>query len=208
MEDTIVNNTQPEERLFKQSELNEIVGRVRKEAAERYAQQQPQMQQPQMSQDEIRKLAAEEIARQRDAWMQQQEQKRMEEEVQRIVNAYQSKIAGVNEKYQDFEQVARDLDMSRYPRVVQMLAENVDNSSDVLYELAKNRSKLAVLETAYERNPKDAIYDMMRLSDSIKSHQQAAAVKQPSAPLSQQKPSPTAGATQADMRSLKSKYRG
>lgn len=197
-----------QERLFKQSELNEIVGRVRRETAERYAQQQPAMGNGMMADPEqIRKLASEEIARQRDEWIKQQEEARMHSEVERIVGSFKSKIADVKTKYEDFERVAENLDMSAYPSVVQMLAENVDNASDVLYELANNRSKLALLEQAYRLRPQDAIYDITKLSRSIKDKQEAAAVKQPNAPLSQQRPSLGMSSTDLDMRSLKNKYR-
>lgn len=200
---------QKQERLFNQSELNEIVGRVRRETAERYTQQQASNMGHGMMLDpeQVKKLASEEIARQREEWIKQQEDAQMQSEVQRIVGNFQSKIADVRTKYEDFDRVAQDLDMSAYPSVVQMLAENVDNAADVLYELANNRSKLALLEQAYRLRPKDAIYDMNKLSRSIKDKQEAATVKQANAPLSQQKPSLGMSPTATDMRSLKNKYR-
>lgn len=211
-QEQIQTNAQPqvqpqEERVFKQSELNEIVGRVRRETAERFQNQGQAQQSSGISADEVRRLAAEELERQRSKWMEEQENSRVKADVQRIVNAYQSKTAGIEQKYTDFADVAQGLDMSRYPSVVKMLADNVDNASDVLYELAKSRSKLAILESAYQLNPDDAIYDITKLSKSIKTHQEASSVKQAQSPLSQQRPSSGMGESQVDMKSLRAKYR-
>lgn len=186
----------PKERVFTQSELNEIVGRAKREAAEsarRQQQQQHEAPRESQSDDYIRKLASDELARQRDAWAREAQEKADAEAARRIVEAYKTKIAAGKQEYEDFESVTNGLEMGRLPNVVQLLAEHADNASGVLYELAKNRTKLYTLENMCNVNPKDAIYEVKRLEKSLKTAGDVENYKQAKAPLSQQKPSPTTG---------------
>jgi 23S rRNA pseudoU1915 N3-methylase RlmH len=212
---------QAQERLFKQSELNEIVGRAKHDAVEsfkrqqqtQYAQQAPQSSQTQssksLSEDDVKRLTSEELARQRDQWTREAQEKADADIAQRIVNSYKEKIAPGKEKYEDFEAVTNNVDMRYYPNVVQLLAEYVDNSHDVIYELAKNRTKLYQLESTCGHNPQDAIYEIKRLSDSIKANESSSQMKHANSPLSQQRPSNTgtdSGGT-LSMKDLKRKYK-
>ena len=212
---------QAQERLFKQSELNEIVGRAKHDAVEsfkrqqqtQYAQQAPQSNQAQssksLSEDDVKRLTSEELARQRDQWTRESQEKADADIAQRIVNSYKEKIAPGKEKYEDFEAVTNNVDMRYYPNVVQLLAEYVDNSHDVIYELAKNRTKLYQLESTCAHNPQDAIYEIKRLSDSIKANESSSQMKHANSPLSQQRPSNTgtdSGGT-LSMKDLKRKYK-
>lgn len=214
---------QAAERLFKQSELNEIVGRAKHEAVDSYKRQQqaqyvtPQPQQSQeaqysrsLSEDDVKRLAGEELSRQREHWTREVQEKSDAENAQRIVNSYKEKIAPGKEKYEDFEAVTNNVDMRYYPNVVQLLAEYVDNSHDVIYELAKNRTKLYQLESTCGHNPQDAIYEIKRLSDSIKANESSSPMKHANSPLSQQRPSNTGtdSGNTLSMRDLKMKYRG
>ena len=212
---------QAQERLFKQSELNEIVGRAKHDAVEsfkrqqqtQYAQQAPQSNQTQssksLSEDDVKRLTSEELARQRDQWTREAQEKADADIAQRIVNSYKEKIAPGKEKYEDFEAVTNNVDMRYYPNVVQLLAEYVDNSHDVIYELAKNRTKMYQLESTCAHNPQDAIYEIKRLSDSIKANESSSQMKHANSPLSQQRPSNTgtdSGGT-LSMKDLKRKYK-
>ena len=195
------------ERMLPQSKVNELVGNARREGAEaaasraveeykRQQAQQTQVQQPNSSQashsdDYIERKALEVLDRQKAEWERQQQEKLQAEFADRVVNTYKQKIAAGKDKYQDFEAVTNTVNMSRYPNVVQLLAEYVDNAPDILYNLAQRRGKLAEIESLSERNPEDAIYEMKRLSDSIKANEAASSMKNSKAPLSQQRPSNT-----------------
>ena len=207
---------QIQERLFKQSEVNEIVGKRVNEAVESYKRNQQQQQpasQPQtsktLSEDDVKRLTGEELARQRDQWTREAQEKADAEIAQRIVNTYKDKIAPGKEKYEDFEAVTNNVDMRYYPNVVQLLAEYVDNSHDVLYDLAKHRSKLGQIEQLCSLNPQDAIYEIKRLSDSIKANESTSQMKHANSPLSQQRPSNTGtdSGNMLSMRDLKRKYK-
>jgi hypothetical protein len=213
---------QIQERLFKQSELNEIVGRAKHEAVESFKRQQqstqtqPPIQSGQtsnyrsLSEDDVKRLTSEELSRQLDQRTREVQEKADAELAQRIVNSYKEKIAPGKEKYEDFEAVTNNVDMRYYPNVVQLLAEYVDNSHDVIYELAKNRTKLYQLESACGHNPQDAIYEIKRLSDSIKANESTSNIKYPHQPLSQQRPSNTGtdSGNSLSMKDLKLKYKG
>ena len=212
---------QAQERLFKQSELNEIVGRAKHDAVEsfkrqqqsQYAQQTPQSNQVQsaksLSEDDVKRLTSEELTRQRDQWTREAQERADADIAQRIVNSYKEKIAPGKDKYEDFEAVTNNVDMRYYPNVVQLLAEYVDNSHDVLYDLAKHRSKLGQIEQLCSLNPQYAIYEIKRLSDSIKENDSTSQMKHANSPLSQQRPSNTGtdSGNTLSMRDLKMKYK-
>jgi hypothetical protein len=195
------------ERMLPQSKVNELVGNARREGAEaasvravddykRQQAQEAQARQPNNSQvnhsdDYIERKALEVLDRQKTEWERQNQEKQQAEFADRVVTTYKQKIAAGKDKYQDFEAVTNTVNMSRYPNVVQLLAEYVDNASDILYSLAQRRGKLAEIETLCERSPEDAVYEMRRLSDSIKANESASQMKNSKAPLSQQRPSNT-----------------
>lgn len=202
----------PDERTFRQSEVNEVVKRAKHDAVEsyrrlqaeqpQYAEQkfgsqpsdQRQLQQPNQgyySQDEIRRLASEEVQRAR-AEFQKENQARMETEyANKVVQNFNAKVTSGRDKYQDFDQVTGDINLGKFPYVVQLLGEYVDNSADLLYELGKDRMKMANLEALAERSPQDAIKQAQRLSQSLKDNETARKTKMPNEPLSQLRPSNT-----------------
>jgi hypothetical protein len=221
------------DRSFNKSEVNDIVRRAKSEAIESYRRQQVQQpdyvaqkygdvgqatKQPQTpysngqapSEDHIRQIVADETQRQREAWQNETRQRTEAEQAQAIVNKFYNKISTGKEKYQDFDKVTGDIEFGRFPNTVQLLAEHIDNSADVLYELGKDRFKMAQLESLAYLSPKDAIIQAQRLATSIKENEQAAKVRLPNEPISQMRPS-IAGVdsgTQLSFRDLKNKYKG
>lgn len=216
------------EKTFSQSQVNEIVGNAKRDVAERaaeraieaYKREQAQLQgnsqshnqSPSshgLSEDEIKRLTGDEIKRHFQQVEQQAQKRSRDEAAQRIIDTFRDKVKAGMDKHEDFVAVAGSVEMWHYPNVVQLLAEQVDNSADILYHLAKNRTKLHELESIHAHNPSDAIYEIKRLSDSIKANEQSSQMKHPNAPLSQQRSS----ATGTDSRSalswddLKKKYK-
>lgn len=199
-EDTSVGMDAPTEqkteRVFRQEDVNEIVKRAKLDAVESFKrksiQQQPEYSvQPHvgMVESDIRKLAAEEAQRLHESLLNESKSKYEQQQAQKIVQTFYDKVNAGKEKYADFDTVTGDLELKLFPNVVQMLAEHIDNSGDVLYELGKNRLKLAQLEQLSYMSPRDAIKEAQRLASSIRENEKAASIKQPNAPLSQQRPS-------------------
>lgn len=228
----VQNNSSPsDERTFKQTEVNDIVKRVKHEAAEsfkRMQSEQPQYLHQKMGdsneqyqrpntqnvnnaysdETNIRRMAAEEAQRMRDEWIQATQAEAHKESAKRTVDEFWNKVSTGKEKYQDFEQVAGDIEYARFPNVVQLLAHHIDNADSVLYELGKDRIKMANLEALAERSPRDAIVQAKRLAQSIKDNEATQNIKIPNAPLSQMRPSNTGIDNGAmSVKDLRAKYR-
>jgi len=214
--------SQAEERSFRQSELNDIVKRAKHDAVETYKRtvsQQPeyaaqkygeipQYQPPHTNESDIRKLAAEEAQRLRDTWVKEAQSKAEADNAQRIVQNFWNKVAPGKEKYQDFEQVTSNIEYGQFPNVVQLLAEYVENSHDMLYEMGKDRLKMAQLEQLALMSPKDAIIQAQRMSQSLKDNESASKIRMPNEPLSQMRPTNTGTDSGAlSVKDLRSKYR-
>lgn len=211
----------PSEKSLPQSQVNELVGRAKHEAIESYKRQQANSQgqaapsnyrnenAESMSESNYRKIAAEEAQRLRDQWVSDANSRSEQDNAQRIVQTFWDKMAAGKDSYEDFDKVTSDIEYARFPNVVQLLAEHIDNSHDVLYELGKDRLKMAQLEQLSQMSPKDALVHTRRLAESIKENQAANRMKYPNAPLSQQRPS-TSGTESGGALSfaqLKAKYR-
>jgi len=214
------------EKSIPQSQVNEIVGNAKREAAERaveaYKRSQAQTaissqsttnhepsQYRNMSEEDIKRVTDDRIKSHFTELQNEAQERSNVEAANRIVRMFGEKIIAGKDKYEDFDSVANSVRMDQYPGVVQLLAEHVDNSADVLYHLAKNRSKLYDFERFYSDRPEDAVYEMKRLSDSIKENDQSSQMKNSKAPLSQQRPSNTGtdSGGSLSMSDLKRKYR-
>lgn len=199
----------PEEKVLKQSEVNELVGRIKREAFEKGKQealaasqaQPPQGQSmggmSQITDDHIRGLISEEA----------QKQAQLAGVQQTISNFVQQMDAGKG-KYSDFDETVAKLgNLQNIPHIVKMAADT-GSAEDVMYELGRNPGKVASLTTLAYINPHLAESEMKRLVESIKTNQQAA--KEPSAkePLSQVRPS-TVGTDSGSpsVKDLRRKYR-
>lgn len=180
-----------EEKTFRQSEVNDIVGRAKHEAVERFKRADnaaPQQNNVGLSTDEIRRITAEETTRLRDEWQREAYQKAQYQEAEKVANEFLSKLKTGKDKYSDFDNVVGDVDFQYIPHIVQ-LANSVDNTHDVMYELAKQPTKLANLQQLMAISEPLARKEMQRLSQSIKDNEAAAGIKLPNEPLSQLRPS-------------------
>lgn len=217
-----VETTQVTEKSIPQSQVNEIVGHAKREAAERaveaYKRQQASTpaQVPQdhghnrpLSEDDLRRVTDERIKSHFSDLQNEAQERSNVEAANRIVRMFGEKIVAGKGKYEDFETVTGNVAMQYYPNVVQLLAEHVENSADVLYHLAKNRTKLYELESTCAHNSPDAVYEIKRLAESIKANEQSSNAKGSNAPLSQQRPSNTGtdSGSSLSMTDLKRKYR-
>lgn len=199
-----------EEKIFKQSDVNNLVARKKAEAVEEYkrmqveqphyaqqkygdsGQTQPTYNPPQHnSEAEMRRLAAEEAQKHFEKVNQDIRSKYEAEQAQKTVQNFYNKIALGKEKYQDFDAVTSEIELARFPNVVQLLADHVDNSHDVLYELGKDFTKMEILESLASRSPRAAIMQAQRLAKSLKDNEAASKIRIPNEPLSQMRPSNT-----------------
>ena len=129
--------------------------------------------------EDVQGMIASHTAQQANEWQAQQ-----------IAQQFLGKLSLAKDKYPDFEETLTNLEVHKFPEVVQ-LANNFDNTADIMYELGKNPSKAVILKQLAQLNPKMGALEIQRLSDSIKQNQSAkqGPIAQP--PLSQLTPSLT-----------------
>jgi DNA repair exonuclease SbcCD ATPase subunit len=114
----------------------------------------------------------------------------LEKEVNEVAQQYFGKLAQGKELYEDFDAITSGFDPAAFPQLV-YLATQTDNTAAIIYELQKNPSKLATLATLVERSPNMARAELAKLSQSIKTNQEAKSnLQEAQDPLSRLKPSP------------------
>jgi hypothetical protein len=215
-----------DERTFKQSEVNDLIGRAKNEAVERYrretsmaSHQQPQQQAPQyqapvqqpqyngMSEQEYRRITAEEIQRSREEWSQEAQRNQEEQNAHRIASEFFTKVSTGDGGRDGFEKLLSEsgLDLRSIPYHVQ-LSNMVDNTREVMEDLARNPTKIGTIQNLIDidlragRQPNLALAEIKRLSQSIKDNVQGSRYKSPNDPLTQLRPS-TAGTDKMGVRS-------
>jgi len=208
---------QPTEKMLRQAQVDEIVKNAKIDAIESYKRRQAQEQQsysdvaPQrsaISDEDIKRVAGDEIKQHFSKIQKEAEERTNAAEAQRIVTAFKDKVSAGRDKIPDFDSVTNGVALQHYPNVVHLLAEHVDNTAEVLYHLAQNRTKLHLLESTCAHNAADAIYEVKKLAESIKANDNASKVRSANAPLSQSRPSTGMDSGVLDITALKAKYRG
>lgn len=111
------------------------------------------------------------------------------EEGKRIAQEFIGKLDADKSNYQDFDSKVGKLPFKDITDIITM-ANSVDNTAGIMYELAENPLKLASLNQLAKLNPQLAMTEMQKLSRSIQLNQAAKNVSMPNEPLSQVRPSP------------------
>ncbi len=139
--------------------------------------------------DQMRKIAAEEAYKLQTSLDQQRHDNLNREQGERIAKEFFSKLESGRSRYKDFDEVVGKLDLRLIPEVVH-LANGVENTADVMYELAKNPLKVANLKSLGNLQASLAQTEIQRLSQSIRLNEDAKSAQLAPEPLSQIKPSP------------------
>lgn len=202
----------PEERVFRQSDLNEIVGREKHEAVERYKRNLEkdnvnQSHNHEISEDRFRSIAMEEARRHSEELLRQQQEKIEMQEATRFAHDFGSKLTSASDKYPELEKGLSAFSFGKYPNAVSLI-NSLDNVPDVTYELMDNPSKFMQIEILAAHDPDQARKELKKLSKSIKDNQEAANTKLPKPPLSQLRPSNTGtDSAQLSIRDYKARYK-
>lgn len=187
---------QKDEKKLTQSEVNRIVAGVKLEAQEKgrrealaeantnkpiSATKNPETEQITLSPAELEQLIADTATKQAQ-----------QQHTNQVINQFADKVSSGEKKYPDFAEKVAKLNLPQLPWNLIELANSVDNTADVVYELANNPSKFSSVLNLCNTSVGLAHDELMRLSDSIKKNQQAAQQQQqskPNEPLDQTKPS-------------------
>lgn len=198
------------EKLLKQSEVNELLGKAKhayyekgkRDALEdRQVMQQPQGSSmggmPQLTEEQVKQMIADEAQRQTQVTAAHQ-----------MLNNFAQQMGAGKGKYSDFDETVANLgDLKNISHVVHMATET-GMAADVMYELGRNPGKVASLTTLAYINPHLAKVEMKKLADSIKTNEQAKDVPSAKEPLSQIKPSTvSADSGSKTVRDLRKQYR-
>lgn len=202
----------PPEKMLTASQVNELIKKAKrkgeqkmqeqldaaKQEIEQLRAQQPQQvapepQQPVQQQGIDQQALEQRMMQLLEQKQQEAEQKRYEEqlkqEVDSVAQQYFGKMAQGKDLYEDFEAITADFNPAEFPQLV-FLANQLDNTAALVYELRKNPGKLADLAVLVERSPGMARAELMKLSDSIKRNDEAKRnLQEVQAPLDRQKPS-------------------
>ncbi len=117
-------------------------------------------------------------------------QEQIEQEVNQVAQQYFGKMAQGKDMFEDFEAVTADFNPAEFPQLV-FLANQLDNTPAIIYELRKNPGKLADLAVLVEKSPSMAKNELSKLSESIKRNDEAKRnLQEPQDPLNRLKPSP------------------
>lgn len=201
----------PPEKMLPQSRVNELVQKAKRDKERQMQEkldaanaqiQELQSQQPNQAPDsqaqapqgiDLNALQAQ-VMQKIEAKAKEDEQKRyneqLEQEVNQVANQYFGKMASGKDLYEDFAAITADFNPAEFPQLV-YLANEMDNTPAVIYELAKNPAKLAAIDRLVERSPNMARAELSKLSESIKRNVEAKQnLQEPQDPLSRLKPSP------------------
>lgn len=113
-----------------------------------------------------------ELQAEREKETQEYEDNMRRQKAQEFVESYEAKLAPGREAYEDFDKVVGTINPKDFVKVI-MLANDVDGTSDVMYELAKNPDKLARIDYMANKSEGHARQMLKELSDSIRMNKEA-----------------------------------
>lgn len=202
----------PPEKMLTASQVNALVQKAKRKGEQKMqeqldaakaeidllkAQQSPQQEAPQQQQQapqgidpaQLQQLVAQQIAQQQEEAQRKQHEAQLHEEVNQVAQQYFGKMDQGRTLYDDFEAVTADFNPAEFPQLV-YLANELDNTAAVIYELRKNPGKLAQLATLVKESPGIAKSELNNLSQSIKRNDEAKRnLQEPQDPLNRMKPS-------------------
>lgn len=203
------------EKVVPQSTVNKVVAKEKKESYEKgyqdaiakLKQEEPVATQA-IESDAIEKKVAEALERKEAENARLSEEKAIASQWHALQANLAPKIASAKSAYTDFDEVIQDSDLTKNPAIF-VVADQVDNSGDIIYELAKSPAKTASLTALLQTGSiNSAVKYVKELSQSIKTAK-AAKSKTIPAPLDNLTPSQNVAADSGKMelKDYKRKYR-
>ncbi len=192
----------PQEKMLPQSEVDKIVGaRLARERAQLEAQYRNnqgmggmQQQAPAIDEEAILEKATQRMQSQLEAQQKEAAEAQQRAQVDAMARTYLEKMKQGPTLYDDFEEVTKGFKPNKYPQVAVIAAE-LENTPDIIYDLRKNPQKLATLQMfALNEDYDELREELTKLSKSIKNNSQSLANNQKSPqPLTKLKSSAFAG---------------
>jgi hypothetical protein len=191
-----------EEKLLPQSQVNKLIADAKAKAAQTAynkglveAQQNQQdvshsqTVNPGVKPEDIKKFVADAFEENSNKMQQQAQQYQAQQAWQQTANEVAKKVDEAAKRIPDYAEVLATVGNFQEATGIIALANVVDNTGDVLYELAKNPSKAGGIVSALTAGtPTIAKAQIIALSKSIKANQEANGDKIPDEPPSQLRP--------------------
>ena len=212
-----------DEVMLPQSKVNEIVGRTRKQSFEKgrrdMAQEiesqkidtqqplaQPPIQQsnaPNIDVDAIKSEIRDSLYAEAKAEHQKEAQEKHALAMNEVARNYFSKMDSGSKKYDDFDDIMKGFDPSKFKELVFLTAQ-MDDTADIMRELVSNPEKLAVISSLAERDGDFAKKHLEQLSASISANKKALSDNRTvNQPLSQLNPSSSGAGSSEDRKSTR-----
>lgn len=171
-----------ETKTLTKTQLTDLVKKERFRAAEKaraeteakyQAEMQAQQgQMPQFDPAEMRRQVKEELISDIQAAHAEAEKERQTQEMRTLYDQYQLKMGKGSQLFDDFEEIMGDFEPGSFPDAT-MLAAQMDNTAEIMYELTRNPSKLQDIDSLARKSPKLAMKELERLEGSINQNLQA-----------------------------------
>ena len=193
----------PPEKQLPQSEVNRLIGEAKAKTRSQVLSELQKSQQnlsdnsqnfSQQSssaapKEDIRKIVSDELALHNSRLQEEAKNYHAQQAYQRAVNEVTEKVKEAEKRIPDYAETLANVGNFQDAPGIVMLANSVDNTGDVLYELAKNPAKAGAILAAFNSNaPLLAKGQIVALSKSIKQNNEAKSDVIPDEPLSQPKP--------------------
>jgi hypothetical protein len=178
--------TEVAEKSLTTSQVNDIVKREKARAAERArldeqerhreelerVRQSAPPQAPDINIEEIEKRVYGKVMDEARRQYDENERLAHEAQLKQVADQYYLKMGKGSELFEDFNEVMGEFEPSQFPNAV-MLAAGMENTPEIMYELANNPSKLQEIDSLAMKSPKLAQKQLERLSKSINQNLQA-----------------------------------
>ncbi len=166
------------------------VQNVAQTGSQQQPQQQQGQQQPQVDTQQVMQQVMQQLQLRQQEEQEKREREQLEQEVNQVAQQYFGKMAQGKDMFEDFEAITADFNPAEFPQLV-FLANQMDNTPAIIYELRKNPGKLADLAVLVEKSPSMAKNELSKLSESIKRNDEAKrGLQEAQDPLTRLKPSP------------------
>lgn len=205
---------QTPEKSLTQDEVNAVVGRAKREAAERARQQAeaeyqqkleamqsqaaaPNAPNPDVEYQRIAEQVRQELRQEQQAMQAELEERQLREHMSGVANTLESQLAKAKGTNEDYDQVMEGFDLTEFPQLA-YLAHKLPNGGDIIVELARNPHKLASVVGMTEKSPNMAQKMLEQIGSSIAVNHNAkaeAAGQSTPAPLDRVTPSRVSGSS-------------
>lgn len=152
-----------QETLQLQAQHQAEIERIRQEAA---AQQAANPSGGTVDTSEMEKRVYEKFLSDLQKHKEQVEREAQERELKEVADQYYLKMGKGSQLFDDFNDVIADFEPASFPNAV-MLAAKMENTPEIMYELANNPFKLQQVEDLAKSSPKLAMKELNKLSTSI-----------------------------------------